>query len=129
MRYFLLIIVVLSSCNLDIDNEMPIIEKVTVNDITLPKGFTVSKLYEPTDYEQGSWVSFTKDDKGNFFASDQFGSIYKATLKKSGDKDSLHVKELNLNIGLAQGLLFHNNELFSQGLVFPLCFYSDKHIL
>jgi hypothetical protein len=113
MRYFLLIIVVLSSCNLDIDNEMPIIEKVTVNDITLPKGFTVSKLYEPTDYEQGSWVSFTKDDKGNFFASDQFGSIYKATLKKSGDKDSLHVKELNLNIGLAQGLLFHNNELFA----------------
>ena len=92
-RITLLVLVVASvllcSCNLDADNETPIIEKVTINDITLPKGFAISKLYEPTDHEQGSWVSFAKDDKGNFFASDQFGSIYKATLKRSGDKDSL----------------------------------------
>lgn len=105
--------VLFCSCNLDSDNETPIIEKVTIDDITLPKGFVISKLYEPTDHEQGSWVSFAKDDKGNFFASDQFGSIYKATLKRSGDKDSLHVQELNLNVGLAQGLLYHNNELFA----------------
>ena len=113
MKYLLLLIAILSSCNLELNNESPIVEKVTVNNITLPKGFTISKLYEPTDHEQGSWVSFAKDDKGNFYASDQYGSIYKATIKKSTGRDSLHVKELNLNVGLAQGLLYHNNELFA----------------
>ena len=113
IKYLLLLFIIFSSCDLNTNNEYPIIEKVTVNDITLPKGFSISKIYEPTDNEQGSWVSFAKDDKGNFYASDQFGSIYKATIKKSNGKDSLYVKELNLNVGLAQGLLFHNNELFA----------------
>jgi len=113
IKNLLLLFIICSSCGLETNNEYPIIEKVTVNDITLPKGFTISKLYEPTDNEQGSWVSFAKDDKGSFYASDQFGSIYKATIKKSNGKDSLYVKELNLNVGLAQGLLFHNNELFA----------------
>jgi hypothetical protein len=57
--------VLFCSCNLDSDNETPISEKVTIDDITLPKGFVISKLYEPTDHKQGSWVSFAKDDKGN----------------------------------------------------------------
>jgi putative heme-binding domain-containing protein len=113
IKYLLLLFIIFSSCDLNTNNEYPIIEKVTVNDITLPKGFSISKIYEPTDNEQGSWVSFAKDDKGNFYASDQFGSIYKATIKKYNGKDSLYVKELNLNVGLAQGLLFHNNELFA----------------
>ncbi|WP_339839513.1 c-type cytochrome [uncultured Maribacter sp.] len=105
--------VLIYSCNLDSDNETPIIEKVTIDDITLPKGFVISKLYEPTDNEQGSWVSIAKDDKGNFYASDQYGSIYKSRLTKSGEKDVLEVQKLDVNIGLAQGLLYHNNELFA----------------
>lgn len=101
------------SCHLDSDNESPITEKVTIDAITLPKGFVISKLYEPTDKEQGSWVSITKDDKGNFYTSDQYGSIYKSRLTKSEGKDVLEVQKLDLNIGLAQGLLYHNNELFA----------------
>ena len=65
IKYLLLIFIIFSSCDLNTNNEYPIIEKVTVNDITLPKGFSISKIYEPTDNEQGSWVSFAKDDKGN----------------------------------------------------------------
>jgi hypothetical protein len=89
IKNLLLLFIICSSCGLETNNEYPIIEKVTVNDITLPKGFTISKLYEPTDNEQGSWVSFAKDDKGSFYASDQFGSIYKAIIKKSNGKDML----------------------------------------
>ena len=103
----------LLSCNVDADNETPIIEKITMEDVTLPKGFSISKLYEPTEHEQGSWVSITKDDKGNFYASDQYGSIYKSRLTKSGEKDVLDIQKLDINIGLAQGLLYHNTELFA----------------
>ena len=75
--------VLFCSCNLDSDNETPIIEKITIDDIILPKGFVISKLYEPTDHEQGSWVSIAKDDKGNFYASDQYGSVYKARINNA----------------------------------------------
>ncbi|MBD0777396.1 c-type cytochrome [Maribacter sp. ANRC-HE7] len=101
------------SCNLDSDNETPIVETVTIDGITLPKGFVISKLYEPTDKEQGSWVSIAKDDQGNFYTSDQYGSIYKSRLTKSGEKDVFEVRKLEVNIGLAQGLLYHNKELFA----------------
>lgn len=98
------------SCNQDSDNETPIIEKITVDNITLPKGFVVTKLYEPTSHEQGSWVSIAKDDSGHLYTSDQYGSIYKSTFV---NQDSLSVQKLDVNIGMAQGLLWHNNELFA----------------
>ena len=35
-KYFILLLAILSSCNIDTNIGHPIIEKVTVNDITLP---------------------------------------------------------------------------------------------
>ncbi|MBJ6369259.1 c-type cytochrome [Snuella sedimenti] len=117
-RAFLLslgIIAILSctSCE-DLDNETPIIERITIDNITLPEGFTITKLYQPMANNQGSWVSITKDDQGCFYTSDQYGSIYKSTLINSPDKpDSLSVEKLDVSIGRAQGLLWHKKVLYA----------------
>ncbi len=94
------------------NEEGPIKEKVTVGDITVPKGFTVEILYKPGENDQGSWVSITKDDKGRLYASDQYGNIYRVTLPtQSGG--AVDVKKLDLQIGLAQGLLWHKGDMYA----------------
>lgn len=109
-----ILIVTVTSCNLKSDSETMIMEKVTIDNITLPKGFEVSKLYEPTDNEQGSWVSIAKDNEGNLYTSDQYGGLYKVSIiARSQKKDTVNIQKLDLNIGLAQGLLWHNNVLFA----------------
>ena len=101
----------LTSCA---DNLGPITETITSNDITLPIGFEIEKLYNPGAHEQGSWVSLTKDDQGRLYASDQYGNIYRITLPNEGNKlDNVQVKKLDIKIGMAQGLLWHKNVLYA----------------
>ncbi|GLR18947.1 hypothetical protein GCM10007940_35630 [Portibacter lacus] len=85
-----------------------------MDSISIPEGFVIEKLYTPSDHEQGSWVSITKDDTGRFYASDQFGKIYKVTVPDTINQlDSVDVELLDLNIGQAQGLLWHRNVLYA----------------
>ena len=51
----------------------------TESDITfdLPKDFELEELYRPSVHQQGSWVSITEDELGNFYTCDQYGKIYK----------------------------------------------------
>ena len=100
------------SCQPEVDRS--IIERITIDNITIPEGFVIEKLYNPSDHGQGSWVSVTKDDKGALYTSDQYGNIYNVTLPNATNKlDSVIVKKLDLTIGLAQGLLWHKGELFA----------------
>jgi putative heme-binding domain-containing protein len=106
------ILAVLTSCQSE--TLQPITERITMDDITIPKGFVIEKLYKPGDHEQGSWVSVTKDDEGKLYTSDQYGNIYHVTLPNAENKlDSVEVKKLELNIGLAQGLLWHKGDLYA----------------
>ncbi|WP_431121416.1 c-type cytochrome [Flagellimonas flava] len=92
----------------------PITEQITLNNITIPEGFKIEKLYSPGAHEQGSWVSITKDDKGRLYASDQFGTIYSVTLPDTANKlDSVVVKKIDIKLGMAQGLLWHENTLYA----------------
>ncbi|MCL6295873.1 c-type cytochrome [Jejuia spongiicola] len=96
------------------DPETIITERITQQGITMPKGFEIEKLYSPGEHNQGSWVSVTKDDKGRLYASDQYGNIYRVTLPNVENKqDSVQVKKLNVTIGMAQGLLWHNKNLYA----------------
>jgi putative heme-binding domain-containing protein len=89
-------------------------ERITMNDITIPEGFEIEKLYSPGEHEQGSWVSMTKDDKGRLYASDQYGNIYRVTLAHAENKmNSVLVKKMDIKIGMAQGLLWHKNVLYA----------------
>lgn len=106
-------IFIYSSCEEKII-DTAIMEKILMDSISIPEGFVIEKLYTPSDNCQGSWVSITKDDKGHFYTSDQFGKIYKVTVPgPDNNLDSIDVEMLDLHIGLAQGLLWHRNVLYA----------------
>ncbi len=76
---------------------------------TLP-GFQVELLYSVPKGEQGSWVSLTSDNKGRLIASDQYGGLYRITPGK--DAETTQIEKLNVPIGDAHGLLFHDGSLY-----------------
>lgn len=73
-------------------------------------GFEVETIYEVPMEEQGSWVSLCVDPKGRILASDQYGKLYRVTL--AGDGESAKVEQLDVNIGLAQGMLCAFDSLY-----------------
>lgn len=82
-------------------------------DIRIPEGFEIELLYSPGEHGQGSWVSMAEDDKGNIYACDQYGPIYRFPKPALGEKlDSNLVDSLDLPIGHAQGLLWAFNSLY-----------------
>jgi putative heme-binding domain-containing protein len=96
------------------NNDQPVFETYVSNEITIPKGFVLEELYTPKEHDQGSWVAMAKDDKGNLYTSDQFGYIYYVTLPNSSNElKEIDVKKLNVEMGLAQGLLWHKNTLYA----------------
>jgi len=116
-RYYLLlfisIILVSVSCKKEKEEEV-IQERITMHDVSIPQGFELEILYHPNNHGQGSWVSVTKDDQGKLYTSDQFGHLYQVTLPDAENKlDSASVKKLDMNIGQAQGLLWHNDALYA----------------
>lgn len=75
---------------------------------TLP-GFSVDLVHDVTASDQGSWVSLCLDPKGRIIASDQYGKLYRVTL--NGDADA-SVEQLEVNIGMAQGMLYAFDSLY-----------------
>lgn len=75
----------------------------------VPEGFKVELLYEVPAKEQGSWVSLTVDPQGRLVACDQYGSLYRVTLKDGAAPD---IEKLETGIGAAQGLLFAFDSLY-----------------
>src|SRR5690606_15232498 len=80
--------------------------------ILVKDGFIVEKLYTPSDEEQGSWVSITKDDKGRLITSDQYGALYYVEVPKIGSKEPIKVDSIPLKIGSAHGLLWAYESLY-----------------
>lgn len=77
----------------------------------IAKGFEAELLYEVPSESQGSWVSLTVDPQGRLITSDQYGSLYRITLKEdSGEK--VAVEKLDVEIGMAQGLLCAFDSLY-----------------
>src|SRR5690606_33583021 len=81
--------------------------------ITLPPGFKAELVYEVPAEAEGSWVAITPDDKGRLIASDQYGLMYRITPSPIGsDPSKTKVEKLNVQLGMAQGLLFHKGQLY-----------------
>ena len=109
--FLFVVLLVCISCT---KNKQPVFETYVSNEITIPKGFVLEELYTPKEHDQGSWVAMAKDDKGNLYTSDQFGYIYYVTLPNSSNElKEIGVKKLNVEMGLAQGLLWHKNALYA----------------
>lgn len=58
---------------------------------TLP-GFKGEKIYDVDKATQGSWVGMTVDPKGRIITTDQYGGIYRVTLKPEVSVEKLKVK-------------------------------------
>lgn len=67
-----------------------------------PAGFTVDLVYKVPSAEQGSWVSLCVDPQDRILASDQYGKLYRITLAEDQEPQ---VEQLQVNIGMAQGML------------------------
>ncbi|MCM8529863.1 MAG: c-type cytochrome [Lentisphaeraceae bacterium] len=74
---------------------------------TLP-GFSAKKIYDVKQKSEGSWVSMCFDDKGNLFACDQKGSLYRMQADKNGIKNLTKIK----SPGRAHGLLWAYDSLY-----------------
>ncbi len=73
-------------------------------------GFKVDMVYKVPMESQGSWVALCVDPQGRIIASDQYGKLYRTTVD-SGSGEA-QVEELDINIGMAQGLLYAFDSLY-----------------
>ncbi len=76
-----------------------------------PPGFEVDMVYEVPFKEQGSWVCLCIDPKGRIIASDQYGKLYRVTLSGDPKAKAEKVEQLQIDIGMAQGMYAFDNVL------------------
>lgn len=92
----------------------PKVVATTQGNIKAVDGFEVELLYSVPKESEGSWVSLTVDPKGRLIASDQYGKLYRITPPKfpSPGEEATEVEALDVNIGMAQGLLYAFDSLY-----------------
>ena len=73
-------------------------------------GFKLEKIYD-VKKEEGSWVALTEDGKGRLIAADQYGKLYRVTPAPLTGGET-KVEPLNIPIGGAHGLLWHEGMLY-----------------
>ncbi len=79
----------------------------------IPDNFVLEDLYQPTTYEQGSWVALTAGPSNDIYACDQYGKIFHFNVPAIGSKlKNTDVSPLDLEIGEAHGLLWAFNSLY-----------------
>ena len=79
----------------------------------VPEGFEVDLVYEVPIEQQGSWVCMCVDLKGRLIASDQYGKLYRIQPAAAGaPATDTKVEQLDVNIGMAQGLLHTKDGLY-----------------
>ncbi len=87
-------------------------EATPVDEITVPQGFVIDRLYSVPKGSEGSWVSLTTDNKGRLIACDQYGGLFRIVPGAPGHEDATKVEHLDVPIGDAQGLLYAYDSLY-----------------
>jgi glucose/arabinose dehydrogenase len=72
----------------------------------------VELVYEVPSKEQGSWVAMCVDLKGRLIVSDQYGKLYRVTPGAPGQGAQTKVEPIDVNLGMAQGLLHTKDGLY-----------------
>ncbi|MGY9001328.1 MAG: PQQ-dependent sugar dehydrogenase, partial [Rhodospirillales bacterium] len=84
-----------------------------VDNISVKDGFEVELLYTVPKEKLGSWVNLCVDDKNRIIASDQFGSLYRFPIPKSGQKlEDESIERIPADIRAANGLLWAFDGLY-----------------
>ncbi len=87
-------------------------EATPVASLKVAKDFKVELLYTVPKGDQGSWVSMCADPKGRLIVSDQYGKLYRLTPPPAGSAAGLGVEQLDVPLGMAQGLLYAFDSLY-----------------
>jgi putative heme-binding domain-containing protein len=87
-------------------------EATPVASLKVAKDFKVELLYTVPKGDQGSWVSMCTDPKGRLIVSDQYGKLYRLTPPALGTSTGLGVEQLDIPVGMAQGLLYAFDSLY-----------------
>ena len=81
--------------------------------LVVAKGFKVDLLYDVPKESQGSWVNMCALPDGNLIVSDQYGALYKVIPPGlEADLQSTVVEKLDVELGMAHGLLWAFDSLF-----------------
>ena len=94
------------------DDAPPIPRATPVKDIRVAEGFEVELLYSVPGETMGSWVCMTPDPKGRLIVSDQYGKLYRVTPPAKGSGDEPNIEMINVDVGMAQGLLCAFDSLY-----------------
>ena len=109
---FLLLSCILFSCKND-STEGPSEEKHQEIAFNLPEGFVLEDLYQPSENDQGSWVSLAQGPNNIVYACDQYGKIYYFNAPDIDEQlQSKDVHALDLKIGEAHGMMWAFNSLY-----------------
>ena len=87
-------------------------ESLAADEVNVPEGFKVEKLYNVPKAEQGSWVALAIDHKGRLIACDQYGSLYRMSLPAIGQTEELRPEKIDIALGKAHGLLVAFDSLY-----------------
>ncbi len=94
------------------DEAAPVPQATPVKDMKVAEGFEVELLYSVPYEKMGSWVCMTTDPKGRLIVSDQYGKLYRVTPPAKGSKDEPKIELINVDVGMAQGLLCAFDNLY-----------------
>ena len=94
------------------DDAPPQPEATPVGDLKIAAGFEAELLYSVPGDTMGSWVCMTTDPKGRLIVSDQYGKLYRVTPPAKGSADAIRIEPINVDVGMAQGLLCAFDSLY-----------------
>ncbi len=94
------------------DDEPREAEATPADRIAVVDGFRVERLHSVRAEEHGSWVCMTPDSKGRLIVSDQYGGLYRITPPPIGSEDEVVIEPIDVEIGMAQGLLYAFDSLY-----------------
>ena len=55
----------------------------------------------------------TFDDQGRMIVSDQYGKLYRITVPAIGTEEEIQIEPMNIDIGMAHGLLYAFDSLYA----------------
>ncbi len=85
---------------------------LAAEEIHVPPGFVVERLYSVPKAMQGSWIALAFDPQGRIYSSDQYGALYRTTF--TPDRSAVErVDRVPIALGEAHGLLWAFDSLYA----------------
>ncbi|MBM3992360.1 MAG: DUF1080 domain-containing protein, partial [Planctomycetes bacterium] len=83
---------------------------LAAEELTLLPGFRAELLYSVPKAQQGSWVALCEDPAGRFYASDQYGGLFRIEVGASAA--DTRVEPVPIELGSAHGLCWAFDSLY-----------------